>query len=253
MPLPTVTGSTLAGSAPLLVGVVDSAEALARCARPGLTPAVDLVEARVDLFADPAGQRATWLEDCARVEAAGVPVLVTIRLAAEGGRWTAPDGERLPLYREAVAVASWVDVEAGSPIAADVTALAHARGRTAVVSHHDFARTPPLGELARIAAACRAAGADVAKLATFVASEDDCAALFALLAQAPGPTCVIGMGADAHELRVALPARGSLLAYGFLEHPTAPGQSSAAEMDQRLRAAVPAYARRRPAVADPSQ
>jgi 3-dehydroquinate dehydratase-1 len=210
---------------------------------------VDLVEARVDLFADPAAGRGAWLDACARVEAAGLPVLVTIRLAAEGGRWAAPDSERLPLYREAVDVASWVDVEAASPIATQVTALAHARGRTAVVSHHDFARTPPLGELARLAAGCRAAGGDVVKVATFVVDEADRAALFALLAQAPGPTCVIGMGAESQELRVALPAAGSLLAYGFLERPTAPGQSSAAEMDQRLRAAVPAYAERRPAVA----
>jgi 3-dehydroquinate dehydratase type I len=244
-----VPSPTLARAAPLLVGVVDSAEALARCAGGGLAAGVDLVEARVDLFDDPAGTRAAWLDACARVEAAGVPVLVTIRLAAEGGRWAAPDLERLPLFRAAVDVASWVDVEAQSAIAADVTALAHARGRTAVVSHHDFARTPALAELARIAAACRAAGADVVKVATLVAGAEDRAALFALLAQASGTLCVIGMGAESEELRVALPAQGSMLAYGFLERPTAPGQTSAAALDARLRAAVPAYAERRRPVA----
>jgi 3-dehydroquinate dehydratase-1 len=213
---------------------------------------VDLVEARVDLFADPVGDRAVWLGACARLEAAGLPVLVTIRLAAEGGRWTAPDRDRLPLYREAAAVASWLDVEAQSPIASEVAALAHARGGTAVVSYHDFARTPPLAELSRVADTCRAAGGDVAKLATTVAGEADRAALFALLAGARGPTCVIGMGPETQELRVSLPARGSLLAYGYLTRPTAPGQASAAEAHQRLCAGVPAYARRHGVVADSS-
>jgi len=81
------------------------------------------------------------------------------------------------------------------------------------------------------------------------AGAEDRAALFALLAQTPGPLCVIGMGAESEELRVALPAHGSMLAYGFLERPTAPGQTSAAALDARLRAAVPAYAERRRAVA----
>jgi 3-dehydroquinate dehydratase len=56
------------------------------------------------------------------------------------------------------------------------------------------------------------------------------------------------MGARSSELRVDLPARGSRLAYCWVDAPTAPGQLSAAEMDERLRAAVPAYAKRRAAV-----
>jgi 3-dehydroquinate dehydratase-1 len=249
MPVPP---PTLVRATPLLVGVVDSADALARCATAGLAAAVDLVEARVDLFDEPAATRAAWLDACARVEGAGVPVLVTIRLAAQGGRWSAPDLERLPLFRDALDVASWIDVEAQSPIAAKLTALTHARGRTAVVSHHDFAGTPPLAELARFVADCRAAGADVAKVATLVASPADRAALFALLAQADSPLCVIGMGLDSEELRVELPAHGSALAYGFLERPTAPGQTSAAALDARLRAVVPGYAERRTGVASTS-
>jgi 3-dehydroquinate dehydratase I len=234
--------------APLLVGVVDRASDLARYA--GSAPGarrVDLVEARVDLFDDPAGDREAWLSACRRLEQSGTPVLVTIRLAAEGGRWSAPDAERLALYRAAAEVASWIDVEAASPIAASVTALAHARGGTAVVSHHDFVRTPPLGALVAIANACRAAGGDVAKLATRVAGDSDRDALLALLQQQPRGTCVIGMGDEAQALRTTLPARGSLLAYGYLERPTAPGQLAAADMDQRLRAASAAYAARRPA------
>jgi 3-dehydroquinate dehydratase-1 len=233
---------------PLLVGVVTTPEAMTRFAEttPG-SRVVDLVEVRVDLFdaLAPESPIARWAGAGAALEATGTPVLLTIRLAAEGGRWTRPDADRLSLYDEALArgASSWVDVEAASPLAREVTARVQARGGTSVVSHHDFARTPPLAELERIVAACRAAGADVPKVATKVNGDDDRAALLALATAHAGRACVIGMGPG--ELRVALPARGSRLAYGWIDTPTAPGQLSAAEMDARLRAAVPAYAARR--------
>jgi 3-dehydroquinate dehydratase-1 len=231
---------------PLLVGVVDSAPALVAQAAGGPgAPAVDLVEARVDLFDEAERAVDVWGPACARLEAAGTPVLVTVRLASEGGRWTAPEPERLALYREALAYASWVDVEAQSPIAGEVATLARRAGRTAVLSHHDFVRTPPLDDLLRVVDGCRAAGAAVAKVATMVRSDADRETLFSLLDQRPDAMCVIGMGAAALDLRVLLPARGSLLAYGYISRPTAPGQISVIELDRRLRAASPAYVARR--------
>jgi 3-dehydroquinate dehydratase-1 len=226
---------------PLLVGVATRAETVRRVAKEPRGTAIDVLEARLDLFDE--AEVASWADACVRLEAAGIRVLVTIRLAQEGGRWSRPDAERLPLYAQAVEVASWVDVEAASPLAREVTAAAHARGRTAVVSHHDFQKTPPLDELQRVAAACRAVGGDVAKIATKVLSPADSETLFALLRAQPPETCVIGMGEE--QLRVELAARGSLLAYAYLDTPTAPGQPSAGELDARLRAASPPYAARR--------
>jgi 3-dehydroquinate dehydratase-1 len=252
---PTPSPRATVEPAPWLVGVVSGAAAVARfAATPPRSRVIDLLEVRVDLFADTldtladtddASRIAGWAEAGARVEATGTPVLVTIRLAAEGGRWTRPDAERLVLYREALAFATWVDVEAASPLAREVTALARARGATSVVSHHDFTGTPPPDELERLLAACRAAGADVPKLATKVNSDEDRAALLALAAAHAGRACIIGMGPA--DLRVALPAAGSRLAYAYLDAPTAPGQSSADEMNARLMAASPGYAARRAA------
>ena len=71
---------------PLIVGVADRPDALAACARmiPGARP-FDLVEARVDLF--PAQcLDALGTEACARLEASGTPVLVTIRSASQGDK-----------------------------------------------------------------------------------------------------------------------------------------------------------------------
>ncbi|HVZ73996.1 MAG TPA: type I 3-dehydroquinate dehydratase [Polyangia bacterium] len=222
-----------------LVGVVSSPDGVARfAASERAARVVDLLEVRVDLF-DLAGAPSVdpWADPCARVEASGTPVLVTIRLAAQGGRWSRPDGERLPLYRAAAAFASWLDVEAESPIAREVVSLAHAARRRVILSHHDFARTPPLPDLERVMSDALAAGADIAKLATLVATDDDRAALFTILARHAGRACVIGMGARSSELRIDLPARGSRLAYGYVDTPTAPGQLSADEMADRLTVA----------------
>jgi 3-dehydroquinate dehydratase I len=230
--------------APTLVGVVSQADAVATfAASPPDARLVDLLEVRVDLFDDPTFEACA--DACARVEATGTPVLVTIRLAAQGGRWARPDAERLPLYRAAARVASWLDVEGASASAPEVIAMAHASGRRVIVSHHDFARTPLFAELENVVSGALAAGADLAKVATLVANDADRDALYAVLARHPARTCVIGMGTRSSELRVDLPARGSRLAYAYLDTPTAPGQLSVVEMDARLRAAVPAYAARR--------
>jgi 3-dehydroquinate dehydratase-1 len=233
---------------PSLVGVVTTPEAVARFAATAVTSrVVDLLEVRVDLFDPAVAPIASWGAAGAAIESSGTPVLATLRLTSEGGRWARPDADRLALYREALdtGACSWLDVEVASPGARDITALARARGATSVVSHHDFARTPPPGELERLVTACLAAGADVPKLATKVNGEDDREALLALAAAHAGRACVIGMGPG--ELRVELPARGSRLAYGWVDAPTAPGQLSADEMDARLRDALPLYAARRAA------
>lgn len=242
------TASARTAAAPWLVGVVSTPAAIARfAATPARERVVDLLEVRVDLFEAPEDvvSLASWADSARAVEATGTPVLLTLRLAAEGGRWTRPEAERLALYRAAAAAkaCSWVDVEAASAIARDVTDLARAGGVTSIVSHHDFARTPPLAELERVVARCRAVGGDVPKVATKVNGDADRDALFALAAAHAGEACVIGMGAP--ELRVELPARGSRLAYAYVDAPTAPGQLSAGDMDARLRAASRPYAARR--------
>jgi 3-dehydroquinate dehydratase I len=228
---------------PLLVGVAGGPAALVRCAStpPGARLA-DVVEARLDLFPSPA--LAPSADACRALEASGTPVLVTLRAARQGGRSQASDTERLASIEAALAFASWVDIEEDATIVADVAARVAARAGQLVVSHHDFERTPPPNELLRLADRCRPTPGAIAKIATAVRDASDRDALFALLAARPDRTCVIGMGA-APELRIELPARGSLLAYGYLDAPTAPGQLSVTETHDRLLAACPTYAARK--------
>src|SRR5450432_565758 len=111
---------------PLLVGVADRPEALTEAAE--TEPALrrfDLVEARLDLFAT---QSIDGSEDaCTRLESSGTPVLVTLRTAAQGGRWSTGDAERLSRFRAALAVASWADVEDDAGLVDRVAALVRER------------------------------------------------------------------------------------------------------------------------------
>lgn len=237
-PPPSVIG-------PLVVGVADSPATLTACAAqaPRDRP-FDLVEARIDLFAAPLLD-AQAEAACARLEASGTPVLITIRSRAQGGRYAGDEPARLALFRESLGVASWIDVEDDAAIAADVARLVAARpGGHLIVSHHDFRRTPPLDDLlAVVDRAHSVSPGAIAKVATAVATDADRAILRALLAQRPARTAVIGMGDDG--FRIELAAAGSLLAYGFVGASTAPGQTSAQTLHRRLLEAAPAYAARR--------
>jgi 3-dehydroquinate dehydratase-1 len=238
------------GRGPFLVAVADRPAAIINSAE--LEPAArafDLVEARVDLFAQQSLDGCA--HDCARLEATGTPVILTIRSAAQGGRFDGPDAARLTAFRAAIANkhASWVDIENDASIIGELAATVAARdGARLIVSHHDFTRTPPLETLLELVDRCHEISGAIAKIATAVQREEDRHTLLELLSRRPDRTCVIGMGASA-DLRIELAARGSLLAYGYLERATAPGQMSAADTHARLLAASPAYAARHPRAA----
>jgi 3-dehydroquinate dehydratase-1 len=234
---------------PLLVAVADRPAAIVSCAEsPRAERPYDLVEARVDLFAQQSLDGCA--HDCARLETTGTPVILTIRSAAQGGRFAGSDAARQAAFTAAITAgyASWVDIENDASIVDAVAAAIGARkGGQLIVSHHDFARTPPLDALLAVVDRCHEIPGAVAKIATAVKTEDDRRTLLDLLSRRPDRTCVIGMGASA-DLRIELAARGSLLAYGYLERATAPGQMSAAETHQRLRAASARYAARHPTI-----
>ena len=143
----------------------------------------DLVEARVDLFS---GQRLDAdFDACARLEASGTPVLVTIRSASQGGRFAAADAERLERFRAALAVASWANVEDDAAIVDDVAAR---RARPGGSSSSRTTTSPPLRRSPCCSPVDRchaAAPGAVAKVATAVKGADDRAALRTLLARRP--------------------------------------------------------------------
>jgi 3-dehydroquinate dehydratase-1 len=190
---------------------------------------LDVAELRFDLFGTQNAD--AWL--AAVAEFAPVPVLATIRCAAEGGSWKGSEPDRLERYRALLERVDAVDVEIASPIAREVVAAARARGKLAIASFHDFAATPALAALEDVVARGRAAGADAVKIATAVARPADLRTLArVLLGHDDVGLIVIGMGEGGAASRVLFPALGSLLTYASLDAKTAPGQL---ELDELVR------------------
>jgi 3-dehydroquinate dehydratase-1 len=228
--LRTAAGTLAVGDVPRVVGTLSSFDYR------GEFPC-DIVEVRLDRT----GQPSDWLERCKAIQACGRPVLLTPRLAAEGGLWETDDPRRLGIYRKALREVAGVDVELGSVICTAVTEEAARLQKACVVSFHDFHRTPPLPELSALVEKAHKIGS-IAKISAMINHDSDVAILRSLLERPwAKPLCVIGMGEAWARTRVEFAALGSCLTYGYLDGSAAPGQWHAAELRQQLRAAVPAY------------
>ncbi len=218
------------GGRALIVGTVSTLAALRRVVRARSLPC-DLVEVRLDAAGEETNQ---WL-DALRATKSKVPVLLTVRSAAEGGGWQGSEKDRAGAYDAGLSWATAIDIEIGSAIAKKVAGTARRRGRTVIGSFHDFKGTPTVSAMRKIVAKGIAAGADIVKIATRVRAASDIRRLLELLWTNPGvPLCLIGMGAKGRKTRVLFPLVGSCLAYGYIDRSAAPGQLSCRELRQRL-------------------
>lgn len=190
-----------------------------------------MLEVRLDLSGLCGGE---WPGLCAAIQAQGIPVLLTIRDEAQGGKWRGRGSERLSLYLMGLPSVSAVDMEIGVRALESLPQAARQRRVMVVGSFHDFAGTPNVARLSAVEARGRRMGADVVKIATMVKTAADLARLYALPANAKGPICVLGMGERGAIARVALPSAGSCLAYGSLSRATAPGQLSCRQLAKEL-------------------
>ena len=194
---------------------------------------LDVAELRVDSFT--ARSAAHALAELPKYE--GIPTLATIRIRAEGGAWDGSEAERAALFAALLPHVDAVDVElAAREILPEVVAGARAAGRLAIVSHHDFERTPESAALADAVARAEAAGADVVKIAAAVRGPEDVRTLAQVLLTPGGRgRIVIGMGGAGLATRLLFPALGSLLTYAHAGRSTAPGQLPLEEAVDLLR------------------
>jgi 3-dehydroquinate dehydratase/shikimate dehydrogenase len=146
------------------------------------------------------------------------PVIVTCRPSWEGGAYTGAEDDRLALLTLALEQgAEFVDVEwAAGPLAL----VGRTGGRRIIVSSHDFTGVP--ADLASRAAAMRATGAEIVKVAVMARRLSDCLPLLALRREASGPGLVMAMGEAGVVTRVLASRFGSCWAYAGAG--IAPGQ-----------------------------
>lgn len=214
------------GLEPKVVGTISRRETLAQGA---VVFACDIVEVRLDLIG---ANALDWEEAIGRLS---LPVIVTIRLASEGGGWKERDEDRLPLFERALQKATAVDIEYRSGLRKPLSALACRLQKPLVISFHDFERTPPLSELQQIVRTASNYGT-VVKVATMTRTEEDVATLRELFnEQCAASVCILGMGPLGPRTRWEFARLGSCFTYGYLDVPIAPGQVAAAELKRQLK------------------
>jgi 3-dehydroquinate dehydratase/shikimate dehydrogenase len=193
----------------------------------------DLVELRLDFLHDRDLRALFAARPASPATGRPVPVIATCRPRSEGGRFDGPAEARLAVLREAAALsADYVDIEASVPAFPDP-------GRAKVIlSHHDFARTPPEVELAALHRSMAARRPDVVKIVTMPKGTADVVALARLAAGAAVPTVVFGMGELGLPTRLLYRRFGIPWTYAALRPgaESAPGQIPVSVLRGRYRA-----------------
>ncbi|MBF0688286.1 MAG: type I 3-dehydroquinate dehydratase [Cellulomonas sp.] len=240
---------------PIVAATPEDAAAAARALPDG---AADVVELRLDHLTgsalDPAVARAAVAAVRAALPAT-VPLLATFRSAREGGAQAADDDAYAAIVDAVIdgavidgagaegaevggRTADAIDVELATPGVADLVSRARAAGLAVVVSHHDFAATPPADEIVALLRRQRDVGADVCKVAVMPHDPDDVLALLtatrAFARDADRPVVTVAMGALGVVSRLAGGVFGSAMTFASAGAASAPGQ---VDVD-RLRAAL---------------
>jgi 3-dehydroquinate dehydratase-1 len=201
---------------------------LAECLRSG---DADLLELRVDALIRRKSEVLAFLPK------AKLPLLLTVRHPDEGGIGDIPSARRRELLFEFLPFASLVDVELRSTVAMrSVIEAAKQRGTGVVVSDHHFQRIPTLAQMRERRGRAFDAGADVFKLAALADDSGSVARLIDFVSTSDKrPIAAMGMGKFGKVSRLVLACAGSVLNYGYLDKPNAPGQWEARELKGLLR------------------
>lgn len=182
----------------------------------------DIVEFRIDQFAS--HKPAQVLKELKQLK--NFPSIATIRSRKEGGKWASSETARLELFKAILPEVDAVDVELSSKaILKKVAHEARRLNKILIVSHHRFDKTPPVGQLDRIAKKAFAEGADIVKIAAHARSPKDVRLLGEwTLKNNSKNIIVLAMGPEGAVSRILFPELGSLITYSYLDKPTAPGQ-----------------------------
>lgn len=182
----------------------------------------DLVELRIDLYEG----------DLHRIvkkakAACGLPVILTLRSAQEGGQFFGTPEEWIAKVQPLLPYADYFDVE--RQYACHVPAIREA-GKQVIASHH-AGQMVPLYILFVMERELRVYG-DIPKLVITPQNNEDVLELLSFTLAAGKPICTGVMGAQFRQARAMLPFFGSEFVYCHTGTPTAAGQYSVEEFVQ---------------------
>lgn len=188
----------------------------------------DILEMRVDLINENLNRT---LKDIAVL---GLPIIITNRMKEEGGAWTGSEEERIRELISLIPLSDAVDIELGANERDNVIKEAKKAGKKVIISAHDFQKTPDIIVMEDTIRRSFEAGADIAKLAVMPHALEDVLKLLHVTLNSRGSVCTMAMGDLGKHSRVILPLYGSVLTYGYVDDPSAPGQLRVDELKRIL-------------------
>lgn len=189
----------------------------------------DILELRIDLLSQKPQ------EVLEKIKTLGLPVIITNRMKDQGGSWKGSEEERIRELLLLLPLADAIDIELCARDRDNVVDIARNAGKTVIISTHDFQKTPDTKVMDGIIRESLEAGADIAKLAVMPGSLLDVLNLLEVTLHSKGPVCTISMGETGKHSRVIAPVYGSVMTYGYVDTPTAPGQLRIDELKKMLK------------------
>lgn len=209
-------------------------DAIGRARALGAMPAVEVVEYRIDHLDDVAPQAIAATMRAVADGVAGKPLIVTFRTKAEGGEKAIAPAAYAAIYEAVLATgaADLIDLEAAllaDRAVASAKARIQAAGRKVILSHHDFAKTPPVAEMVALLRRQHAMGGDILKLAVMPHDAGDVLhlleATWIVRRDYSGrPLITMAMGGVGAVSRLTGEVFGSALSFGAVGQVSAPGQ-----------------------------
>jgi len=192
----------------------------------------DIIELRLDNLKDNLDQVASFLTD----SLPDVSVLATARHPDEGGYHSLDATARQELLLRFLPQVDAIDIELRSVDEMKETIDAsRSANKTIILSFHDFSSTPSTDTIRSKIDQAIDAGADVCKIAIHL---DSLPALDELTQICESETrtklSMMGMGPMGKASRLAFAKAGSVLNYGYLKEPNAPGQLPAIELKRLI-------------------
>jgi len=157
------------------------------------------------------------------------------RLVATCRKGRYSDEERQNLLDAAIQNgAAYVDIENDAPLdfRKSMTQLARQNGTQAIISYHNFEKTPSFAELQLVQRECESFADVIVKIVTFCHSAGDAGRLLELYSINTKPLIAFGMGEAGKSSRIAALQHGAPFIYAAAssDKPTAPGQLTKAEI-----------------------
>ncbi|MBX7059239.1 MAG: type I 3-dehydroquinate dehydratase [Leptospirales bacterium] len=164
-------------------------------------------------------------------------LLATIR---EGDAWHG--SQRLAAFHSLAPLVDAIDVEFESLQRDELAALAHDQRKLLLLSTHDFQSAPTDAQLDLTLLEADRLQAAIVKIAVRARNIEELERLLNYCGKHKERGLVmIAMGEAGLLSRVAAPFFGSLISYGYLDHPNAPGQLSVRELHELFLKFSPAY------------